>query len=52
VIRKGKMKFSHCKPWKHTHMGREEVQHHSFVITGFEGYGFSPSGTAAFLQGK
>jgi hypothetical protein len=33
-------------------MGREEVQHYTFLITSFEEYSFSPSGTAAFLQGK
>jgi hypothetical protein len=33
-------------------MGRENIQHHSFLIAALEGYGFSSSGTAAFLQGK
>jgi hypothetical protein len=51
VIRKGKIKFSHCKPWKLI-WGGKKYKHHSFLITVFEGYGFSPSGTAAFLQGK
>jgi len=32
--------------------GEEKIQHHSFLITALEGCGFSPSGTAAFLQGK
>ena len=32
--------------------GGVELEHHSFLITAFEGYDFSPSKTAAFLQGK
>jgi hypothetical protein len=52
VIRKGKVKFFHSNPWRHTHMWRENVQHHSFIITALEGCVFLPAGTAAFLQGK
>lgn len=33
-------------------MERAVLQHHSFLITAFEGYDFSTSGTAALLQGK